>query len=249
MTILSVWQAVRRPVPGFSYEVPASDERGIRIRELLLVSAVALAGPVMGNIFAFSGSPLPDSVQLTRMRLLNTIVSEMIALAVLAYVLGRRSWGLRTLGFSFSWFDLPMSLAIGALGYFFVNITFVLMWVAQWVLNARSLVLANPHTVLSSGVSLLTILVVIINPFFEELILRSYFTTEIAGLTNRLWVGTTASVIIQTSLHAYQGPVNMVVVGAMFVVFSVYFAKTQRILPIILAHMYFDIWALLRASA
>ena len=42
----------------------------------------------------------------------------------------------------------------------------------------------------------------------------------------------------------YQGPRNAVALGAMFLIFSVYYARVGRAGPVILAHMDFDAYAI-----
>jgi membrane protease YdiL (CAAX protease family) len=52
------------------------------------------------------------------------------------------------------------------------------------------------------------------------------------------------SVALQTSYHLYQGlPAALSHIPA-FLLFSLYFVRTRRILPVILAHMFMDIFAL-----
>jgi membrane protease YdiL (CAAX protease family) len=56
------------------------------------------------------------------------------------------------------------------------------------------------------------------------------------------------SVILQTSYHLYQGLLPALVLGVVFLIFSLYFAKRGRILPVVLAHLYMDVIAFLAIS-
>ena len=100
------------------------------------------------------------------------------------------------------------------------------------------------------GISVVTILFVFLNPFFEELILRAYLMTEIKVLTNSTTKAIIASTALQTSYHLYQGVPLALADGALFLIFSIYYARTNRITPIVLAHLYCDtgstLWYVLR---
>jgi len=92
-----------------------------------------------------------------------------------------------------------------------------------------------------SGIVLTTILFQFLNPFFEELIVRAYLMTEIKFLTKSTAYAILASTILQTSYHFYQGTPAAVAHGVAFLMFSIFYAKTNRIMPVILAHLYADV--------
>ena len=100
------------------------------------------------------------------------------------------------------------------------------------------------------GISLMTILFQFLNPFFEELIVRAYVMTEVIALTNSATKAIIFSTALQISYHFYQGIPLAFADGAEFLVWSIYYAKTNRIAPIILAHLYSDLgitlWHLFR---
>jgi len=94
-----------------------------------------------------------------------------------------------------------------------------------------------------------TILFQFLNPFFEELIVRAYVMTEIRFLTNSTYKAIVVSTLLQTSYHFYQGGAMALAESASFLVFSIFYAKTNRIAPVILAHMYMDVGATLWHAA
>jgi hypothetical protein len=53
------------------------------------------------------------------------------------------------------------------------------------------------------------------------------------------------STLLQMSYHLYQGVPLTLALGAQFFLWSVFYAKTNRITPIILAHLYGDVGATL----
>ena len=60
-------------------------------------------------------------------------------------------------------------------------------------------------------------------------------------LTNSALLAVTASNVLQTAYHLYQGLQLALCEGALFLFFSIYYAKTNRIMPVILAHLYIDL--------
>lgn len=94
--------------------------------------------------------------------------------------------------------------------------------------------------------SLTAIPAFLLNPFFEELIVRAYLMTEIKDLTGS-WIPAVAlSVIIQGSYHLYYGWEGAIALSFQFLVFAIYYARTRRATPIIFAHAVFDIYGLVR---
>jgi len=69
--------------------------------------------------------------------------------------------------------------------------------------------------------------------------------TEVKHLTNSITKAVIISTLLQTSYHFYQGVPAALSDGVMFLIFSVYYAKTNRITPLILAHLYMDVGATL----
>ena len=56
------------------------------------------------------------------------------------------------------------------------------------------------------------------------------------------------SVVLQVSYHLYQGTARTIAVAATFTVFSIYFARTRRIFPVVVAHFCIDAYALVKGA-
>jgi membrane protease YdiL (CAAX protease family) len=104
------------------------------------------------------------------------------------------------------------------------------------------------HGVTGAGVSLLTVLFVVVNPLFEELVVRGYLMSEIIGLGGGRSLAIFLSVLIQMSYHVYQGLVRCIALTAVFLLFSIYFSRTRRIVPVVIAHFWSDALALMRLA-
>ncbi|WP_408647984.1 CPBP family intramembrane glutamic endopeptidase [Vallitalea guaymasensis] len=82
------------------------------------------------------------------------------------------------------------------------------------------------------------VLLMVINPLFEELIVRSFFIEKIEALTNSSLVAIILSIILQLLPHIYQGFIALIYLGVMFTIFSLYYIRYRRIVPVILAHIF-----------
>ncbi len=67
--------------------------------------------------------------------------------------------------------------------------------------------------------------------------------TELIGLSWPVSLAALASVALQISYHLYYGVGGALSVGAGFVVSAVYFAKSRKLMPVILSHFLWDLTA------
>lgn len=98
------------------------------------------------------------------------------------------------------------------------------------------------------GISFLSVAFSCVNPFFEELIVRGYTMSEIMGAGGSAWVAIMVSVALQMSYHLYQGLAHAIALTAVFTIFSIYYAQTRNIVPVVLAHLLLDVNALLSGA-
>jgi len=222
-------------------------EPAIRLRtiEFGLVLFVVFSQLIAVSLYVvFTGANLYGSTP-GKAFTLSGILSELGSLAVLRYVLFRQGRSFSSLGLRFSWKDIPKSLLVTVLAY----VAFLIWWVAisqVYRLTGRTLNSTSNNIDLSSMVSVLGLLFLTLNPFFEELAARAYVISEVQFLTGSRALAALVSVVLQSSYHLYQGLGPALLTMPLFAVFSLYYVKTKRITPVILAHMIFDFLALSR---
>lgn len=81
---------------------------------------------------------------------------------------------------------------------------------------------------------------VVLNPFFEEMLVRGYLMTELIDLRKSVVLAAVISLTVQTSYHLYYGVLGALMVGSGLSIFAIYFAKSRRLMPVILGHMFWD---------
>ena len=235
-----------REAPALNLMGMDQNSKTYRALELYLVMGVAFAAPIFAAIYSLLAGSSAQSAQGSGALVFYGLIYELLALAVMAYVLSRQGRGLRQIGLSFSWMDVPVSLLLLVVSYITFYICYAAFFYGYYFIVGRAWTQsAGTQTYLNAGLTVGTILFVILNPFYEELIARAYVISEVRYLTGSGVLAVLVSVIIQTLYHLYQGVPAAVALGAMFLVFSIYYAKYKRIVPVILAHLYFDVYALL----
>jgi membrane protease YdiL (CAAX protease family) len=174
------------------------------------------------------------------------ILFEIVGLMLLGYVLFRRKLSFRDIGLRWSLRDLGAGLLVTIAAYIAYVIGYYLIHIIlhTWFPKAtpQSLTAGELHL----HQSLIFIVLALLNPFFEELIVRAYLMTEIGELTGSWLLAVVVSTIVQSSYHLYYGWVGMLTLSCQFFVFSIYYAKTRKALPVIVAHGIFDLLAVMQ---
>ena len=219
-------------------------ERQICIFEILLVCTIAFGSSILasGHFLLFGNSDHSGSGSAGTFGWLYRCVFEASALALLWYVLMRRRKTFSSLGLPWEWKDIGRSIVlmvVGCVAYYTVYAGFSYTGLAAVAHKTSSDQVAG--RLFGSGVSLVTFLFLFLNPFFEELIVRAYLITEIKLLSNSTVKAIIVSTVLQTSYHFYQGIPLALSYSVTFLIYSIYYAKTNRIAPIILAHLYCDV--------
>jgi membrane protease YdiL (CAAX protease family) len=172
-------------------------------------------------------------------------VQEATALLLLGYVLSRRGRSFADLGLRWSLRDVAVGLLVAGVSYVAYGLGHTLVQAVHHLVygfystgpTAKDF-FAHP-SVWALPFSLL-------NPFFEELIVRAYLMTEVIELTGSSVLAIALSVGVQFSYHLYYGWVGAISLSFLFLVSALYYVRSRRALPVIVAHEFFDVYALLR---
>jgi membrane protease YdiL (CAAX protease family) len=226
--------------PQVSFASP-SISNAHRWIDLSLVLLVAFAGHILTSIhLAIHPAPLNYS----NARLGFGILEEAIALLLFLVLFKRQGRHIRDIGFDFRWTDLPKAIGL-------VLASFTAMWVMRVAVQYVYFFIKftrlqdGPHSNFSATSIWFMLPFLFINPFFEEILVRGYLMTEFISLRKSVVLAAIASLAVQTSYHLYYGVFGAATVGVGLSVFAIYYAKSRRLMPIILAHMLWDSTALL----
>jgi membrane protease YdiL (CAAX protease family) len=217
-------------------------QRQVQLYGVLLF---AFGPPVVNSLLIWLGGwhPGPASTR----RLVFKIVYELSALALMAWVLhkqGKRFTDIRLF--------IPPTLAdLGHSVLLFIGAIMVNGWM-YFSLHLIAYFLTGrwPHrtwnisaALFGNTIAFLPFLFCIINPFAEELIVRAFLITQTEDIYGSTKAAAFASVVLQTSYHLYQGLLGALDLSPSFTLFTAYFIRKRRILPVVLAHLYMDLMA------
>lgn len=233
-----------RPVlPETKPNVPASTSR-LRWLEICLVLLVAFGGSVLRSLYILENGSSASS-QMTNAAWGIGILHELTALLLLVYVLSRRSLRLRDLGLRWSLRDVGAGLLVTGASY-------AAYWLCSTAISLVHYQLYGFWANAPGGRGFLqhptaaAIPFYLLNPFFEELIVRAYLMSEVTDLTGSSTLAVVLSVAAQFSYHLYFGWAEAISLSFAFLIFALHYALSGRALPIIIAHLLLDLNALVR---
>jgi membrane protease YdiL (CAAX protease family) len=240
--------AVSLPIPTEPAppEIPPSSTASKRQRwfELSLVMLVAFSGPVLRSIYILKNITSAAG-QFTGPRYILGVVQEVTALLLLGYVLSRTARRFRDIGFHWSLREAALGIVVAVAAY----MSYVVGYFALQAIHSAlfgSFISQTPDTKIFGHMGLAAVPFVLINPFFEELLVRAYLMTELIELTRSYTLSVAVSVTLQFSYHLYYGWWTALSMAFSFLIFALSFAASRRSFPVITAHALFDLYALLR---
>jgi membrane protease YdiL (CAAX protease family) len=207
--------------------------------------AFSLGYTYYGCLSGFFYSILPLDPNEMILRSFFMIFLDSSCLFLLVLILAERKETLKDLGFSYQTKDISRSIILFVSGMTLtVFITFPLAF--YYLKNGHSsLSSAEKYFQLLSQLPLgLAFAFSVVNPLFEELITRAYLMTELEHLFHKAWLSVILCALIQAGYHLYQGWIPTFAHFVTFLFFSLYYQKTKRIMPLVLAHFYMDFFAI-----
>jgi membrane protease YdiL (CAAX protease family) len=219
------------------------NERRVRWLELSLVLVIAFGGSFLSSLYVMkagkAGLPM-----ISEFRCARGFVQEIPCLFLLGYILSRRRKSFRDIGLRWSVRDLAVGLGLTLVSYLaYIIGGFIVYSIHRAFFPAGTSGVTAAD--LSSHSLLLALPFALINPFFEELIVRAYLMTEVKALTGSWLLASLSSVAIQWSYHLYYGWDASLSIAFTFLTFSIYFARTQKATPVVVAHGVLDIGAVM----
>jgi membrane protease YdiL (CAAX protease family) len=216
----------------------------LRWFELALLLSIAFGSYIFSSVHVLITGQVntPYSPDL---RWAMSLFHEVTALLLLGYILSRRKVRFADLGLRWSFGDLTngVGLVIGSYCAYYVG--YIVVYAIHHAIFGAAHSAMTTYAIFGH-MGIAAIPFVLVNPFFEELIVRAYLMTEVKELTGSATLSAALSVFVQTAYHLYYGWEGALSLGFLFLAFAVYYSKTRKATPIIVAHGAFDLIALFR---
>jgi CAAX protease family protein len=192
----------------------------------------------------FSTLQLFHKAQIVRLTTKGTVSQMFFILLMMlaaACVLHLRGYDLRALGFRFSWRAVLAGVPLTIAAMILVGLTTFL--VARFYPAVLDLHL-NYAAQTSTGLILAFMLV---NSLFEEAAVSGYVVTALSSRGTLLSIG--ASAFIRTAYHLYYGPIAVVQLLPLGLLFAFVYWKWRNLWPLMTAHTILNIFSLLVAPS
>ena len=221
-----------------------SDAKRQRWFEVCLVLKVACGGAFFNALDILKNGPSAAS-QMTNARWSFGIIQEVTALFLLGYVLSRRGLRFKYLGLGYSLRDIGVGLLVTGISLIAYLLGSTVVQLFHYELYCSFAVGPTGSTFFRHP-SAMAVPFCLVNPFFEELIVRAYLMTEVLELTGSPILAVALSVAVQSSYHLYYGWTGALSLSFQFLVFAFYYVRSRRALPVIVAHGLLDVYSLIR---
>lgn len=219
--------------------VPHASARTVRWIELILLLTVAFGSSLYRAVGVVTGH---SSTATASQEWLFGLFHESSALGLCAYILHKQGRSFHQLGLTARWFDPFYGFGIMLVGGLATYGTMYALYYAGFYSPATRAAHSQVITgLLSAGIGWGMVTFVIVNAFFEELIVRAYVITDLRSLTGSTLLAVVGSAVFQGTYHLYQGWQAALGATAGFVVFSLFYIWSRRITPVIIAHMLWDL--------
>ena len=182
----------------------------------------------------------PHAMTISNTQLVFLLVHELIVLPLLAAFLYVRGWTVKRLGIHVSAPETLSGFALAIAGYLSAIIAYSIV-LAIWPQAAQAM---NATTFGAGKLSLAAVIAVaIVKPIFEEVFVCGYVITALREARDP-WVGVHISVATRLLYHLYQGAVATVAIVPFGLIVALWYARTGRLWPDIVAHGLMDFVAL-----
>ncbi|HET6840461.1 MAG TPA: type II CAAX endopeptidase family protein [Candidatus Angelobacter sp.] len=212
--------------------------------DLALVMTVAFSSPLLGSLFLLV-RPNAYNFSYSNVRLITAISQEITALAVFFCLFRRQGRRLGTLGFEFQWTDLFKGLGLFTVALIVMGVFASATRYLWFIATLQTISGSHNYPSFSSASLWLVLPFLLLNPFCEEVLVRGYLMTEIIDLRGSVILAMLISLVLQTSYHLYYGVFGALTVGSGLAVLVLYYGKSRRLMPVILAHCLWDLTALI----
>ena len=165
---------------------------------------------------------------------------EAIVFLLIGAFLRARGWTLEHIGLIPGWRDTAIGIVLAGLVF---AVDRGVYWAFYELRSPVMHELMTVHLVYRPFTAVSVAMVVLMNPLYEEVFSAGYLIT---ALKMRFHPAVTiaAGVVLRILYHLYQGPISILHVVPLGVIFGLWYVRTGRLWPLVVAHAALDAFAL-----
>jgi membrane protease YdiL (CAAX protease family) len=212
-----------------------------RWTDLVFVLFIAFSGSILTAVYAlFNPGYVATPNRYPGLSTAYLLLHTGIDFAALLYVLSKQGRSIRSLGLGFRWGDPIRAIGVMILAAFALALVhFIVRGLGQ--LFGVMPDLRHVADVGWKEHSISELIHDIASPIDEEVLVRGYLMTEMIELGKPVGLAVLASVVLQASYHLYYGLGTAVSLSGSFLVLALYFSWSRRLMPVLLAHLLWDV--------
>jgi membrane protease YdiL (CAAX protease family) len=208
--------------------------------EFLVVVTWAFGLPIFTSILSLggTGSSTGGAAVFTDAALLGTVMFEVVQSIVLIWFLRVRGWTLEKFGLAFTWRGTGWGIVLLALTF---GVTMGAQLIAQQLIPADFQAAVSRYPRVDPNLSMeLVFFASTVNGIFEELFVAGYIITALKEARG-MWTAINVSTMVRLLYHLYQGPIGVITIVPMGLLYGYAYARTRQLWPLMLAHVLIDI--------
>jgi membrane protease YdiL (CAAX protease family) len=203
--------------------------------EFLIVVVWAFGQFIFSSILSIGSARV---VAYSNETLVSLLIVELLQFAFLVWFLRMRGWTLAKLGLTFTTRGTALGFGLAVATY---ALFIVVQLIANYVLpiDMHSAVAFYPRSAPNLDLQLVFI-VSVVNGVYEEAFVAGYAITALSQVRGPL-TAINVSTGIRLLCHLYQGPVGILAIVPMGILYGTVFVRTRQLWPLIVAHILIDI--------
>lgn len=210
-------------------------------RECCLIVAVCLGIPIMSSLLAAAQLDEWTIHTFTNGKLVGMIAIEVQSLLAAGYILYLKGWRYHDLGL-----QITLKESLAGLGLIIVYyILYIFLWyvVGSFFISYTELAVPKFKAAYSLGIA---ISLSAINGFFEESVAAAYVISRLQHHGPVFAISLSA--LLRLLYHTYQGPMAVLSILPLGILFGFVYWRWRRLWPLIFAHFIMDVLAFYRMS-
>jgi membrane protease YdiL (CAAX protease family) len=187
-------------------------------------------------VYHFNSSPKNPSVVISNKDILGLLKIELLSFLVIAYFLWIRGWSIKSL-------DIKITLKLTFYGialYIGACLCSVLIF-SLFASILEPAILFKGHFLDYGEPDKISVLSYsLVNGFFEEILVTGYIIKSLIPRKG-FWLAIQTSILVRLLYHLYMGPMAIILIFPMGILFAYTYARWGKLWPIISAHIVADL--------
>jgi membrane protease YdiL (CAAX protease family) len=206
--------------------------------EFLVVITWAFGLAIFASILSIGMSPQDARGLYDNSGLVGDLVFELVQSLFLIWFLRIRGWTLEKLGLNVTLRGTLLGVGLLAFTY---GLWIGVQYLAGWIMPVEMQAAQARYPTASPDLSMsLMFLASVVNGIFEEVFVAGYVIAAV-GPVRGMWTAINVSTGIRLLYHLYQGPLGVMSIVPMGLVFGYAYARTRLLWALIFAHIVMDI--------